>query len=508
MEPKIIIAEDQIIEDPYWIAKKIKSERSANPNTFIFFKHEWIKKQKQITSHVNSYSKIKEKVFARNCKVEKIKTEQLRKFCDEYHIQGSNKLSIVSFGIFFKEELIGVLSLGMHSRDCKITVLDRMCFKDNLRIIGGASKLFSKAKQWALDNGIYSIISFSDERYSTGVVYDKMGFKLDCILPPDYMYIDKNDISKVHSKQSQSKKNSNCPDHYTEKEWALERGLIQVFDAGKKRWQYKIRLQKNINIKNRRQGYYESKKAIPNVIYYQSSYELKAATLLDEDSNVEHYVNQVVFNIDGRERYIDYLITWKDKTKTILEVKPIRRLQEFKQQIEDNKKYASQKNWGFTIWSEKELGFETEHYATAWADEFLSNLKQIDFVEERKKRNITKAKKHYHEKIATNKVNIYCEYCKDNHTVLRKSYDSNIKRNSRYICEKEGGHISGSKPKHYLVKENPYVKEGKKQCKNCTQIKPFDFFNKDKSRRDGYATNCKTCASIKQKNKYKNKTKE
>jgi hypothetical protein len=141
MNAKTIIADDRVVESPYWVSRTLKNERKINQNTFIFFKHEWNKRQKQITSHINSYSQTKEKIFARKCKVNKIKINEMRDFCDEYHIQGSNKLSIVAFGIFFKDEMIGVLSLGRHSRDTKITVLDRMCFKDNVRVVGGASKL-------------------------------------------------------------------------------------------------------------------------------------------------------------------------------------------------------------------------------------------------------------------------------------------------------------------------------------------------------------------------------
>lgn len=503
MNTKTIIAGDEVVESPHWVSQTLKNERKINQNTFIFFKHEWNKRQKQITSHINSYSQTKEKIFARKCKVNKIKINEMRDFCDEYHIQGSNKLSIAAFGIFFKDEMIGVLSLGRHSRDTKITVLDRMCFKDNIRVVGGASKLFSVAKAWALDNGIYSIVSFSDDRYSTGTVYNKMGFKLDCIMPPDYIYIDKNNTNIHFSKQSQNKKSSGCPDEITEKEWALKKGLIQVFDAGKKRWSYKLRLDRQIGLKSRRQGYYETKKAKPRVIYYQSSYELRAATLLDDNPMVESYVNQIAFQIDGRERFIDYLITWSDGSKSILEIKPERRIIEFNQQIDDNKKYAKLKGWGFDLWSEKELGFTTEHYATSWADNFLTDIIQIDLVEERKKRNLTKAKKHYHEKIALDKVNVYCEFCKENHSVLRKSYDSNIKRNRRYICEKEGGRISGCRPKTHLIKENIYAKDGKKQCTNCSEIKYLESFNKDKSRRDGYRGSCKSCESVNQKNKYK-----
>lgn len=492
----IIVLND--ISDPKWIYKKLKQERSVDPNTFIFFKHEWNKRSKQISSHVNSYSQQEHRVYARKCTVKEINLKIHREFCDSYHIQGSNKLSIISFGIFLKDELLGVLSLGRHNRDSKITVLDRLCFKSGIRVIGGASKMFSKAKDWALEKGIYSIISFSDERMSSGKIYEKLNFSLDCVLPPDYIYLKEDDINVSYSKQSQCKKVTGCPSGITEKAWAKKRGLIQVFDAGKKRWIYKLRTERKVPLKNRRQGYYKTIKANPKIIYYQSSYELKAAVILDENKNVKSYVNQHTFCVDGRERITDFVVYWNDGNVTILEIKPMRRIEEFKTQIEDNKHYAKQNGWKFEIWTEEELGFKSEHYATKWADEFVSKIADVDFVKERKERNLSKAKKYYQSRIANDKVEVYCEYCKETHNPLRLTYDRNIVRNGRYVCKREGGHISGSRPKPHLKKINPYESEGKKECNYCGSVISLDLFSAGKNI-------CKSCRAKKYKIKYRDK---
>lgn len=492
----IIILEE--IPAHKWVSETLEKERLANPHTFIFFKHEWNEKSNQILSHVNSYSQEQNKVHARKCTVKEINLKKHREFCDLYHIQGSNRLSIISFGIFFKDDLLGVLSLGRHNRDSKITVLDRLCFKAGWRVVGGSSKMFSRAKEWALKKGIYSIVSFSDERMSTGNIYEKLGFCLDCTLPPDYIYLNKKDLNISYSKQSQCKKATNCPKEITEKEWAERKDLVQVFDAGKKRWIYKLRIDRQIPLKNRRQGYYETKKANPRVIYYQSSYELKAATILDQNENVKSYVNQHSFSIEGRERITDFIISWNDGSTTILEIKPERRLEEFKNQIDDNKKYANKNGWKFKVWTERDLGFESEHYATKWADEFISKITKIDFVKERKDRNLSKSKKYYQEKIASDKVEIYCEYCKEIHNPLRLTYDRNIARNGKYICEREGGHIAGSRPKPHLKKNNPYENDGKKECNNCHSILLLDCFSPSKNI-------CKPCRADKYKKKYKDK---
>jgi len=478
-----------------------------NGKCFVIFPHEWHKRSKQIISHINSYDNPNAKIFyARKCTVKEIELKTIRQFCDLYHIQGANHLGIKGWGIYYDDCLLGILSLGKHSRNEKDIVLDRLCFMDNIRVIGGASKLFSQTLRWAMEQGIKEISSFSDNRLSIGSLYQKLGFKLIKELPPDYFYLSKEDNFKYHSKQSQKKSNVNCPEDMTEKEWANTRGLFQVFDGGKKKWLYKIREEKKPKnpLVSRRNGYYETKKA--GIIYYASSYELRAAVLLDEMEEVISYTNQVIFYFKGKKRYIDFLVKKNNGTYSIIEVKPQSRIEDCKEQINDNQAYAKQQSWDFSIWTEKELGFTSEYYFKVWADEFLTKIKSIDFVAERLKRSCARTKKHYYAKIAPDTINIWCDYCKTLHQPLRLTAEPNMEKNGIYICEPRGGFISGSKPKPHLHKINPYAAEGKKQCMGeCKQILSFECFGVDKAKRDGHAAVCKACRREKANKKYHEK---
>lgn len=66
--------------------------------------------------------------------------------------------------------------------------LNRFCNHTDYNIIGGASKLIKNMIP-LLDKNIEYISSFSDNSYSNGNVYGKLGFVLDNILSPDYKYI-------------------------------------------------------------------------------------------------------------------------------------------------------------------------------------------------------------------------------------------------------------------------------------------------------------------------------
>ena len=242
-------------------------------------------------------------------------------------------------------------------------------------------------------------------------------------------------------------------------------------------------------------------------VHADSSYEMRAAILLDQDSEVLTYEDHKHFiSDDGQKRFLDFLVTYKNGDKKIIEIKPLSRIQQFQEQIEDNRKYASKNGWLFEIWTEQELGFESAKQITNWCDEHIKQQTGIDYAVARKQKVNNNVKRYYRKHIANDQVTVYCEYCKEEHTALRLTYDKNVNRNGRYICEREGGHISGSKPKPHLIKENPYASEGKKQCKgDCGQVLLYESFSPDSSKRDGYCSVCKVCRAAKNKLKYQQK---
>lgn len=249
-----------------------------------------------------------------------------------------------------------------------------------------------------------------------------------------------------------------------------------------------------------RRHYHTSPKA--GVVYCCSSYELKACLLLDADESVAFYETQIHFvSHTNKKRIIDFLIAYKDGSKKLIEVKPIRRIVQFQEQINDNKKYASENGWSFIVWTEEDLGFKNEWEGKMWADKYLSKIHNVDYAEYRKSLNTKKVKKHYHKNIATDTVEIWCDFCKETHKPLNLTYKKNLARNNgQYICEKHGGFIAGSKPKKQ--KENPYAADGRKQCNGCQEIKLFECFGIDGTKSDGYSTRCKMCRAKVAKAKY------
>lgn len=216
-----------------------------NIRLITIFEDEWIEKREQCKNYLNSVvKKFETRIFARKCKIQEVDNKHSNLFYEKYHLLGAARNTIKSFGIFYENELIGVISLGRHHRNNtskRIMTINRLCFKANVQIIGGSSKIFSACLKWCKENNIEKIITWSDNRWSDGNVYNNLGFELEAKLKPDYSYVDLK--KKYHRVSKQSQKKSNCkrPDGITESQWCLENKLVKIWDCGKKRWVFNVR---------------------------------------------------------------------------------------------------------------------------------------------------------------------------------------------------------------------------------------------------------------------------
>lgn len=216
--------------DKYYHYNKYKKCLDQDIQLITIFSDEWLYRKDQVKGYLES-KLINKKIGARKCVCKIIHSTIGSKFIDQYHIQGK-KSSKYYFGLYYKDDLVGVISYSLHHRNSKDLVLDRMCFKRGTSIIGGAAKLVS----FSLDYIQQPIISWSDNRWSLGQVYKNCGFVLDSDLPSDYSYVKISNPKKRISKQSMTKSKIKCPQSLTEKEYCEQLGYARIWDCGKKRW--------------------------------------------------------------------------------------------------------------------------------------------------------------------------------------------------------------------------------------------------------------------------------
>lgn len=203
------------------------------------FSDEWLSRTVQVKGFIKSILGVTHaKYFARDCTVKTIEPFTANTFLEDHHIQGASR-AIIFIGLYHGNELVGVMTGSSHHRQNtkEGLVLSRMCFKDGIQVIGGASKLLSLLMYEATLLGYREIISWSDNRWSEGKVYETMGFIQEEELAPDYSYTRQG---KRFSKQSLKKRDDEKGLGKTELELRNAQGFSRIWDCGKKRWILKL----------------------------------------------------------------------------------------------------------------------------------------------------------------------------------------------------------------------------------------------------------------------------
>lgn len=226
----------------------------ANPNTkeLHAWKHQeclkqgihlltiWDEEWKQKPTIIQSIIRCKlgksNRIPGRKCSLVQVDSHTASSFYDENHIQGTPSLSglLINLGLEFQGDLVGLMSFGLHHRTARTWILSRCCFKVNHIVLGGTEKLFSQfTTTWN-----YPLTSWSDNRWFSGVMYPKLGFKEGLSLPPDYCYW--TEKMGIKPKQSYQKKKfiELGGVGTTERELAKSLRFFRLWDCGKRTWYF------------------------------------------------------------------------------------------------------------------------------------------------------------------------------------------------------------------------------------------------------------------------------
>jgi hypothetical protein len=214
---------------------------SKEINIFSIWEDDWSNKQDIIKSLIFNKLKINiNKIYARKTELKTIDDNVLiRDFLNENHIQGFVGSS-VKIGLFYNNELVSLMTFGKKrnftnqiSKENEYELL-RFCNKKYTSVIGGASKLFN----YFLNNfKPKEIISYSDNSYSNGGIYNLLNFKFNNDNINYYWFKNKIKYHRYNFRKdllvSQGFDSSK-----TEIEIMHERGYLRIFDSGISKWIY------------------------------------------------------------------------------------------------------------------------------------------------------------------------------------------------------------------------------------------------------------------------------
>ena len=224
---------DKFKDKKYHLEKTIECEKKGVRLIHIF-EDELVHNPSIVLSKILNIAGVcSNRIFARKCEIRKVSNFDSRKFLNENHLQGYSVCSI-RLGLFYKNELVSLMTFCRPKRKNSLTnefELNRFSNKKDTIVVGGASKLLS---YFTKNNKNSTIYSFADRRWSNGGLYEKLGFQIKRINPPDYWYCKSNKrIHKSHFRKNKLRKRFSIETDFTE--WGIVEnlGYNRIWDCGK-----------------------------------------------------------------------------------------------------------------------------------------------------------------------------------------------------------------------------------------------------------------------------------
>lgn len=194
---------------------------------------EWNTKQEIVKSRIRSRLGVNSTIPARKCTVVQLNSTLSRTFFNTTHIQGFCSASVV-YGLMCNNEIVAVMSFGKARYNKKVQwELLRYSNQLNVTIVGGAGKLFN---HFVRTQSPTSITTYSDKRWNTGNMYEKIGFTKQHSAKPNYYYFQPHDTTKLyHRSQFQKHKLHKLPQFdpvLTEWQNMVNNGFDRIWDCG------------------------------------------------------------------------------------------------------------------------------------------------------------------------------------------------------------------------------------------------------------------------------------
>jgi GNAT superfamily N-acetyltransferase len=215
--------------------RDIKKYENAIANKFSYlmiFEDEWVHGQSKVKNLIsNKLNSIRcESLRPHQCEIKLISSIDSDPFYDQFHYIGPCKAKI-NYGVYYEDKLIACMSFKKPTRQSKHDFeLVRMASDPKYRVHGIWSKLL---KQFIQEISPKSIVSFSDNRLFSGEVYEKMGFKLNKSIRPDYYWCkSQRRFHKSGLRKTKEEKLTGL----TETQLRTAQGYKKIWDLGKKRF--------------------------------------------------------------------------------------------------------------------------------------------------------------------------------------------------------------------------------------------------------------------------------
>jgi hypothetical protein len=195
---------------------------------------EWNTTPRIVKSRILSTLGLNKTIPARKTTGRKITSKQAAEFFKANHIQGAAGAK-VCYGLFHEDTLVAAMSFGKprYNKHAEWELIRSANLVDT-NVVGGGSKLFKMFVRECQPN---TIVSYSDKRWNTGRLYEKLGFTHAKSTRPNYYYFSPTNTNILyHRSYFQKHKLKNKLPIFdpllTEWENMINNGYDRIWDCG------------------------------------------------------------------------------------------------------------------------------------------------------------------------------------------------------------------------------------------------------------------------------------
>lgn len=236
---------EKFSKDKYYHLNKFKLCEDKGIRLISIFDKDWFENKEKIKAFLKDIFSEKIKIQGRKTVVKNITNKDANTFYNLYHLKNGDNSILVSYGLYFKDELVSVMSFSKPKFGKQENIewdLSRYCVKPCYSVIGGAEKLFNA---FVNEYNPSSIVTYSDNDYFSGDVYNRLGFVFSNYTDLPYYWAKDNHFFsrqqcqvKILKEKYQEIYKKAIEENATNKEEYIMHylGYYKVYRCGNKKW--------------------------------------------------------------------------------------------------------------------------------------------------------------------------------------------------------------------------------------------------------------------------------
>lgn len=242
----ILVNTEKFGKDKWYHLNKTKACQEKGVVLYQVFEDEYLQHKDLVLDKIGRFllrgSELPDtvtKVYARNCDVREVSSDEARDFLDKYHLQGYSAATVY-LGAFYGDFLVAVMSFKADDKYSVRYELNRFSTDYHYHCVGLGGKLFS---HFIENYSPEEVKTFLDRRWCYSEddnLYTKIGFVNDGILAPEYRYTDGHGerLHKFLFRKQKLAAKYGLDINLTETEMVKKLGYEKIWDCGLIRYRW------------------------------------------------------------------------------------------------------------------------------------------------------------------------------------------------------------------------------------------------------------------------------